>query len=269
MKGTKKKHAKCKTTRRTLKKQRGGKAGMLKRVFDFTNSIPRGAGGYGIVVELPSKKVIKLLYDMNECEKLQNEASIQQKAYAILKKYVPEVKVPVIYSVHTQPVSYKNSKYLCGIEMENLIPPEGFNEQVHMLLGYHDNDIDEEWGKHIGTPVSELNPTRGFFASPETMEIIWENEHSNMTIESLAYLMGKACKVLLLHNILPIDLEWVWANKSPYIIDFGLCEIDSIDPYIFLNKKGIRGLKDDFYIPHEDDKGYEEFMKGFSFIINT
>ncbi len=266
---TKKKYPKSISTTRKLKLLKGGKAGMIKRYFDFTDATIRGAGGYGLVVEMPSNKVIKLLYDRTACKSLQQEASIQQQAYTLLHKYVPEVKVPAIYSVHTQPIYYKNTPYLCGIEMENIHPPEGFQEQVHMLLGYHEDDINEEWGKQMDKPVSTSNPTRGFFASPETMEMIWKAEGSPMTIEYIAYLMGKACKVLLLHNILPIDLEWVWGNQSLYCIDFGLCEIDSVDPYIFLHKKGVRGLHDDFYIPKKGDRGYTEFMKGFAFEINT
>lgn len=237
---------------------------MFHHFFNFTDAPLRGAGGYGIVLE-QSKKAIKLLYDSNACENLRSEASIQQEVYTLLQKFVPEVRVPEIYSVYTQPVNYKDTQYLCGIEMENLLPPEGFDEQVHMLLGYHGDDIDEEWGKNIGPPVSELNPTRGFFASPETLEMIWADEQSKMTIEKLSFLMGKVYKTLLLHKILPIDLEWVWSNGYPYIIDFGLCERGGVEPSSFLEKRGVRGLADEFYVPHKGDRGYDEFMKGFSF----
>ena len=88
-----------------------------------------------------------------------------------------------------------------------------------------------------------------------------------MTIEQLAFIMGKTYRTLLDIFVLPIDLEWVWSNGKPALIDFGLCEFDTllIDPYEFLQKKGLRGLADDFYIPHERDRGYEDFMKGFEF----
>jgi hypothetical protein len=255
-------------TRKNKKYQVGGKAATMSRFLNFENSSIVGAGGFGMVLTSPIKnKVFKLLYDINECENLKKEANIQEKIYKLFKKNLPEVKIPEIYHIFTKPIKYKNIQYLCGIEMELLKPPEGFSEQLHMLLGYHNDDIDEEWGKTMSEPVSSTNPTRGFFASPETLELVWEEEKSLMTINNLAFLMGKSLRLLLDNGILPIDLEWVWSNGYPYIIDFGLCEIRHIDPFVFLKREGVSGLAHDLYIPKENDRGYSEFMKGFSTTI--
>jgi hypothetical protein len=111
--------------------------------------------------------------------------------------------------------------------------------------------------------VSATNPPRGFFASSYTLEDIWEDEESDMTIDKLAYQMGKAHRLMLDHGILPIDLEWVWSQGSLWVIDFGLCEYGWTDPRSFLENGSSNGLKHDFYVPHAGDRGYEEFMRGY------
>jgi hypothetical protein len=38
-----------------------------------------------------------------------------------------------------------------------------------------------------------------------------------------------------------------------------------LDPKIkFLNSESSNGLKNDFYIPHKGDRGYEDFMMGYT-----
>ena len=248
---------------KTRKIQKGGKAAKMSRVLNFTNAELIGAGGYGIVLR-KHKKVFKLLKDTQACESLKKEAAIQEHARKALELHLPQVRVPTIFYTATEPIRWRNTSYLCGIEMDYLEPPEGFDEQVHMLLGYKGDDIDSEWGMRMSDPVSSTNPTRGFFASPETLELLWQQEQSQMTIEALAFLMGRALKILLKEGILPIDLEWVWSNGAPTLIDFGLCEYGQVDPYTLLHKGGSDGLATDIYIPHQADRGYAEFMKGFS-----
>jgi hypothetical protein len=247
---------------KTRRKQKGGKAGKMKRILDFSNATLIGAGGYGIILK-NHYKVFKLLRDSNACEELKKEAEIQQKAHILLTQ-IPEVVVPQIWYTTSEVLSHQSVPYLCGIEMDYLPPPKGFSEQVHILLGYKGDDIDSEWGVKTSEPVSNTNPTRGFFASPETLEYIWQQEGSYMTIERIAYLMGKSLRVLLEGGILPIDLEWVWTNGKLGLIDFGLCELGTVDPLTFLKDSSWRGLANDFYIPHQGDRGYKEFINGFS-----
>ncbi len=233
--------------------------------LDLSSSNIIGAGGYGIVVHMPGQTTAtKLLYELRDCKKLQNEANIQQLCARLFKTYIPMVKIPNIHSVQTNPIEYKGSQYLCGITMDYLKPPIGFQEQLHMLLGYPCDDIDKEWGRQISSPVSDTNPTRGFFASPETLELVLEEEQSPMYIPTLAYLMGCSYSCMIMHGIIPIDLEWVWTNGFPTIIDFGLCQFGTIDKVQFLHQKGVVGLADDFYIPHKGHRGYEEFIKGYT-----
>jgi hypothetical protein len=147
--------------------------------------------------------------------------------------------------------------------MNYLQPPVGYTTQVHTLLGYNGSDIDSVWGMKMSDPVSPTNPPRGFFASPYTLEDIWEEEGSSMTIERLSYTMGKAHRLMLNHGILPIDLEWVWSGGRLCVLDFGLCEVGFADPKKFLDDESSLGLANDFYIPHKGDRGYEEFLEGY------
>ncbi len=235
----------------------------MSRFLNFSNAQLVGAGGYGIVVKT-HRKVFKLLKDLQACEALQMEAAIQQRAHTLLTQALPEVGVPTIFYSTTQPVSYKHTNYLCGIEMEYLQPPLDFEEQVHMLLGYKESDLDSEWGERMSEPVSAENPTRGFFASPQTLEAIWQAEGSSMTVERVAYLMGRALRILLEGGILPIDLEWVWSNGKPTIIDCGLCRFGTVDPMRFLTSRSSDGLATDIYIPQEGYRGRDDFLRGFS-----
>jgi hypothetical protein len=149
--------------------------------------------------------------------------------------------------------------------MTYLEPPSEYTTQVHTLLGYTGSDIDSVWGMRTIDPVSPSNPPRGFFASSYTLEDIWEDEDSSMTIEKLASLMGKAHRLMVEHGILPIDLEWVWSGGRLCVIDFGLCEYGHIDPMKLLEDKSSIGLANDFYIPHKGDRGYDAFLEEYGY----
>lgn len=235
----------------------------MKRIFNQEHYETIGAGHYGIILQSKHNEVLKLLKDVNTCKELKKEAIIQEATKLIFQTYLPEVKVPHITYYSQDIIPYKGTQYLCGIGMEYLQPPNGYSTQVHTCLGYHGSDIDTIWGMRTAYPVSATNPPRGFFASTYTLEDIWEDESSNMTIEILAYQMGKAHRLMLDHGILPIDLEWVWSNGSLWAIDFGLCEFGKVEPIEFLERGGSYGLKHDFYVPHKSDRGYQEFMNGY------
>ena len=240
-----------------MKTRKGGKSGSLKRIL-YLDEIA-GAGGYGICILTPSKKeIIKLFYDTAACSSLKKEAIIQNKINKILGGLVPKI---TFYS--NKPFIFENTTYLCGIGMKYFPPPLDFDETVHILLGYRGDDIDTSWGRKMSESISEKNPTRGFFASPETMEQIWLKEGSEMTVEKMAAIMGKIIRTLLENKIIPIDIEWIWSKGKPRIIDFGLCEEGNIDPYTFLELGGSRGLSTDLYVPHKGDRGYEEFVDAY------
>lgn len=218
-----------------------------------------GAGGYGIVIRNSQTTALKLLYDTFARHSLQKETSIHKKAHMLLPTIIPAI---TFYS--EEELLFQNKPYLCGIGMTYLPPPLDFEEAVHIVLGYHGDDIDTSWGRTVSQPVGSTNPTRGFFASPATMEWIWTQEGSTMTIDKMAAIMGSTYRSLLDAGILPIDLEWIWSQGRPWLIDFGLCEEGHADPLTFLNARGLRGLADDIYIPHAGDAGYEAFITAYT-----
>ncbi len=237
-----------------------------------------GAGNFGIAVEY-NNYAIKLLYDLNSHKELQLEGSLQKEAYKLLKN-IPII-VPKIYDVFTFPYlqNYRNETYLCGLIMDRVPNPEGFIDfeeatnfskdyigPVHMLLGYDQDDIDTIWGKQIGLLVSKENPPRGFHAGPEMLEAIWEDESSrhNLTIEKVAYIMGKSISVLIDGGIIPLDLEWIYGgNGEIWLIDFGLCEFGKVNKTRFLHEKSSRSIYANYYVPREGMRGYSEFLEGY------
>jgi hypothetical protein len=223
-----------------------------------------GAGSYGLVLESSNlQHAVKLFYDMKACNDIQHEYKIQQDARSVLQQHLPDVHVPALYDCENNITIYNGQKHLCGIVMERLTPPTGYNEMVHTALGYFGSDLNTSWGRITSQPVDESNPTRGFFADANHLEDIWEAEGSTMTIERLAYLMGKASRTLVDHGIMPIDVEYVWSKGHLYMIDFGLCKYKHIDPQSYLTLGGVDGLLSDVYIPHAGDEGQESFLQGY------
>jgi hypothetical protein len=239
----------------------GGKAGKLQKlIFIDDDAKIVGSGNFGLVITNKSS-VIKLMYDINSCEDLFREAQIQEKAYHLLKDIVYVPKVENVFSYITD---YKNRNYLCGIQMEKVPIIEPYRALMHMPLGYKQYDLDTRWSKDYRNPVSESNPVRGYYASNETLEEEWEEEGVDLTIEKVAFTMGKALRKLIDNGIIPMDLEWIYGGEGKiYLIDFGLCEFGRIDPDTFLNSKSSRSLYVDYYVPHKGHRGYDEFLLGY------
>lgn len=238
--------------RYTRKRRVGGKVGTLKRMMNYEASSIIGAGGYGIVLNVGNghKDAVKLFKDTDTCHAIVAEARIQQRCHQLFKG--TEIAVPAVTFYSQTPIDYKQTRYLCGIGMEYLPPPLDFDEQVHMALGYTGSDLDSSWAASIKDAISPDNPTRGFFASADTMTYIWAQEGSSMTLEKMSYLMGHGFRSMIDAGIVQIDLEWVWSKGSPWIIDFGLCYEGAVDPETFLLNKGSEGLGSDFYWPRND-----------------
>ena len=225
-----------------------------------------GVGSFGMVVSHKgSNRATKLFYDLHA--PVGEEAALQQKARTLLEG-IPHLSVPAIHNIQQLPTEFQGSRYLCGIEMDRVPIPEGFQHPVHMLLGYGQDDIDTVWSKDYRNPVGPNNPPRGFFAGPEMLEAIWADEGSTMTIERVAAIMGTALAKLIAGGIIPLDLEWLYAGDDQlYLIDFGLCEFGSTNPHNFLHMPSSRGIYADYYAPKPDCCGYTEFLGGWNSII--
>ncbi len=240
----------------------GGKAGFLHRVLPINDTANiLGAGSFGLVASNPHL-TLKLFYDLNDCKAIRKEARLQETARKLLEGIVC---VPRIHEILTYTTTFRDKRYLCGLVMDRVPLVNTFSSALHMLLGYKHDDIDIEWSRDNVNPPSEENPTRGFHASPEMMEAVWEDEgRTDISIDSVAYTMGKAMRALIRGGILPYDLEWIYGGDGKvYLIDFGMCEFGNKDPLEYLEHEGSWGLGSDYYIPHKGDKGYKAFMLGY------
>lgn len=247
---------------------KGSGAGKLFRYINDEKNVI-GAGGYGLVIENTRKKVSKLFFDNDACQAMFYEASIMHDAKKIIETLHYPVKVPSIWEVYDKNVYYKGQKMLCGIQMERVYPPKGYNALFHILCGTED-DVDTYWGKRISEPVCENNPPRGFFASKDSAEELWEKEGFDFNIDKYCALMGAVCGSLLSHGILPIDLEFVYFDRTIWVIDFGLCVRvkKHIDPMEFYLRHSAEGLGTDLYIPHKNMEGYESFLHEYLYWAN-
>lgn len=223
-----------------------------------------GAGNFGIVVcdpELPTN-AIKLYYDLWDTQAVTREAELQKAALTALAGIAC---VPAVRAVRSEQIHYQGNQYLKGIIMDRVPFPDGFNCAVHMLLGYDQYDIDTEWGRDMKRPVGPDNPTRGFHAGPAMLEAIWEDEGVDMTIEKLAFTMGKVTAALLDAGILPLDIEWMYGgNGLLYVIDFGLAEFRHVDKNNYLFGRSSESLSANYYVPKHGMRGWEEFLRGFT-----
>lgn len=239
----------------------------LQRIAYIADESPVvGAGHFGIIVGNPRHPttITKLLYDVHACAALPREAALQRAARAALAGIA---EVPRIHSVFSHPTEFQGAQYLCGISMDRVPIPDDFTSLVHMLLGYTAYDIDTEWGRDLARPVSLDNPTRGFHAGPAMLEAIWTDEGdaaAGLTIESVAYCMGRGTAAMLAAGIVPLDVEWIYGgNGRIYVIDFGLCEFRRVDPREFLLGRSSQTLGVNYYVPKAGMRGYSDFVRGY------
>lgn len=201
-----------------------------------------GGGGYGLVFG-EGEIATKVLYDKTNPDALVKESTIQQRARQILVANNIPIRIPRILNTR---------KYLASIAMERIFPPEDFEEQIHIALGYKGTDINNVWY------VGDTEVYRGLYANSDLIEAFGAD------VNDIAYNMGRALRVLLNNGIIPNDVEFILdKNLEVWMIDFGLAEFGNTDPIQYLNKEGWQGLKTDVYVPHEEMPGYEKFQSGF------
>ncbi len=220
-----------------------------------------GAGSFGLVLN-ENNKAVKLFYDCHDAAAVHYEAEMQRLAREILAATVPDVGVPEIFEEASEITTYASKSYLRGLTMKYVPPPTNYNECVHITLGYYGYDINTSWGVETLKPVGPENPTRGFFADANHLEDIWESEGVDMTVERLAAIMGRATGALVRAGYLPIDVEWIWSEGRPWLIDFGMCRLGQMGLQDFLQYP-VYGPAADVYIPKEGDEGYAECMAAY------
>jgi hypothetical protein len=148
--------------------------------------------------------------------------------------------------------------------MERIPTIPEMNEQVHMLFGYSDDTINTSWGKQMSQPVSETNPSRGFFAGTDMIQAILDDEGRPTTIDRLCYTIGRTLRTLIEGGIVPIDLEFIYAgNGMIALLDFGLCRFGNVDPESYFTQSEKEGLASELYVPKKGLIGYEAYYNGY------
>ena len=221
-----------------------------------------GGGGYGLAV-LSDNLITKYFYEIEECNKIIEEANIQRRVRQIFIDNNINIKVPEIYNVYTrrQKLELIDKDVLCGIEMEYIKPLkciDNIHSQIHLAFGYNGTDIDTEW------LVSNSGIPRGFYMSSELLEIVLDELKSELTINDITSRMGKGISLLLDNNIIPNDIEWIIdEDLNIWMIDFGLCREGYMSKEKYLNKIGLEGLANDIYVPKKEMNGYDSFISSY------
>lgn len=233
-----------------------------------------GSGGYGVVIG-KDDKVLKLFYDINDCESLNHEVEVQIKCEKIINKlnfgYINPrylgVYIPKIYEKYNKVMTFdlyeesSNStkvpnKFLCGVMMDRIRPPkiDGFNEneQIHIGLGLH-IEPNSSW-------LCENGITRGFYANTQMMDSILSEakdlrkdyiNHSielsksyrekelkkleHISLSNISYTLGKAYRTLIDNNIKPFDIEVVLSDD----LKIYMIDFGKVEEY--------KGTKEEYY----------------------
>ncbi len=225
-----------------------------------------GAGNFGLVVEHSSSEALKLFYTPAATPAaIETEARIQTVTGNLLHTIL---KVPRIHRIFSEHIQFDGTKYISGLLMDRVPTPAGFTMPVHIVLGLADDhpDIDQPWGRDLKCPPSPDNPPRGFHAGAAMMDAIWADEgRTDITVDSVAYTMGKALATCVRGGIIPLDIEFIYGGEGAvYMIDFGLCEEGTMDPWAFFHGRSSQTLGVNYYVPRPGMRGYSAFYDGYT-----
>ena len=277
----------CKQRRSVKSIQRGG----VIPVEDYTTIL--GSGGFGMILGEPTQtRVVKLYYNKLACRDMQNEYRILQKVYDAFEEYpIPQVLVPKPIQIDNTPFRFQERDILCGIEMSRLQPLEIMRDKanpiVHVLLAYgmDESTINKEMAKDASEPISDKNPSRGFFAGPTYIETIilpslTPEEKGNLTsIQAITETIGKTFGIMIgVAGIIPIDVEYclVMNNGQLHIavLDFGMAyefppDLDksAITQQILKGNGGAVGAEIDIYFPARREPLFEFFENGMNEVL--
>lgn len=194
--------------------------------FDFDNLI--GGGGFGNIYSSSKHPnlVLKNIIDVSTCPCAQYEFMIHKSIYDSFTT-INECH-PLQYIYIPKPITFDNHKNGCSYIMEKL----NFinNNFIHLTI----NDIfpssgkDKEIGRIYTEPVSDTNPTRGYFPSINTINNILLKYNNMQSISDIVLRMGYLFGTMVFGaRVYPIDVEYGLVlynnNLCVSVIDFGLC----------------------------------------------
>jgi hypothetical protein len=251
-----------------------------------------GAGGYGIIIKHDiENSVMKLLYNARNCNESEIEFRIHSEIY---EKLLPYLSQPGSQICMSQPMDFSNepilkfdNRFICNYRM-SLIHALYGQILYHIILKEEYNEIfNKEIGRSYSQPVSEKNPSRGFFAtSLYIQDIILDSLPDKVKgniryISDIIYRMGYLFGLtVFLAEYIPYDVEYVLGLNDQeklcvVMLDFGMVRKISFNPDEIIIKKQkqkldmiVRDLTEirdiDLYFPYSDDYQYGSFLEGFT-----
>lgn len=230
-------------------------------IENYTNII--GSGGFGLVVKHKSEpNVIKLLYDTAACDESKKEYGIHKEIYDAITLYLKEGKNkqintsnPIDFQSFSKKMSAFGKQFSCSYRMtliENLDKVlNNDNGLYHIIL--KEEEYNSRFNKKVGRvysePVSEENPTRGYFITESKIkEVILDNLSSSIkgditTVNDIAHRMGLLYALLIfLAEYIPKDAEYVLSKCDEKmcvtVLDFGMFEKINFKPKISASIQG-------------------------------
>nr|QBK87532.1 MAG: hypothetical protein LCMAC201_04430 [Marseillevirus LCMAC201] len=200
-----------------------------------------GAGGFGVIIKKEDSNIVgKFLIDPKDCNEAEIEYRKHLAAYEAFKyaqaktnKY-PQLCIsrPLDFSNKSQIVMGK--RYSCYYLMTELysVDKNGLYHIVSQQETYQ-KLLNRVVGKHYDLPVSEENPSRGFFATYDyiTENILQSSDNTLgvlLNISDLIRYIGYSFGVLLfIAELFPRDVEYVLGRDNNgmlcfTVLDFGM-----------------------------------------------
>jgi hypothetical protein len=209
-----------------------------------TFDTPIGAGMSGIVYTsaLYPNLVVKRM-NKDACVSARKEYDIASDIYEAYMRYrlCSSREDEDINICIPRVLEFQDNDSYCDILMEKVKPitftrnGELYNSIIHISLSDAIREKDREYGIAYVVPVSGSNPSRGFFASEDTIaSLIGEDGDISTIIHDIGLLDG----IILCAGYIPKDVEYILTQRNGKwcvaAIDFGLVQRvdDPVDAYI-------------------------------------
>lgn len=267
-----------------------------------------GAGGFGVVYGSSSlDKAVKLIRD-SKCADARKEFNIHKRCYDAFLDFPNKLsQIDIIEPLEftNEEIKYKDNSYSCAYSMRiiNNIKTINhvFDDSLYHVI-YKDDDhylhmFDKQVGLTQSLPISEKNPSRGFFATGGYIENnILQNFSAQIkgniinNIEIIKRL-GQIFAIMLFGaKYFPVDAEYVLSAKNNMlcvtVLDFGMFSpidfkiIDDKDNELLSDENKTKKIdvqmeiytkyiKDnimelELYFPYDDNDYYPYFIDEFN-----
>jgi len=254
----------------------------------FTEII--GSGGFGMIVKHENQEdVIKLFYRNKDCQTASEESSRHLEAYKAIKKITKErpglqISTSQPIAFRDEAVQFRDTEYRCAYVMKYMESIPGY-KLIHIILkDEYERMVNRNVGRSYMEPISDANPSRGFFATSKYIEnnilptLNRDVKGALTSVKMIANRMGMLYGTIIFGTkMVPIDAEYVLdianGKLNVAILDFGMFQrMDLINfmgenhrkkilgKYVKMLQYDVQGI--DLYFPEPDSEYWNPFMDG-------